>query len=230
MLRIGTWNLNAKKVTRKQSALRVDQARFMEVQNCDIWLLTEVPRDFAMEPGDTTFSDGEMEGDADKAFAAVWARGGVEKLDEVHATAAFAKVGDLRVCSCVFPWRAAQSQGWPVKGDLATITLEAIGCARDALAGGSGDLVWGGDWNLALEGRDDVGTPAGRSAVLDVVETLKLTVPTAGEDHTLGGGHRSIDHVAVPSHWAQGVATRVLAENADGRLSDHDAYVVAVER
>ena len=76
-----------------------------------------------------------MVGDADKAFAAVWARDGVEKLDEVHATAAFAKVGDLRVCSCVLPWRAAESQGWPVKGDLATITQQAIDCARDASDG-----------------------------------------------------------------------------------------------
>lgn len=230
MLRIGTWNLNAKKATGKQIALRLDQTRFMESQSCDIWLLTEVPRDFVMKPGEATFSEGEMVGDADKAFAAVWARDGVEKLDEVHATAAFAKVGSLRVCSCVFPWRAAESQGWPVKGDLATITQEAIGCARDALAGGSDDLVWGGDWNLALEGHDDVGTAAGRSAVLELVETLKLTVPTTGEDHTLGGGHRSIDHVAVPSHWAEGVATRVVAENTAGRLSDHDAYVVEVER
>ena len=229
VLRIGTWNLNTKKASGKQTALRLDQTRFMEHQNCDVWLLTEVPRDFAMEPGTTTFS-AAMAGEADKAFAAVWARNGVEKLDEVHAAAAYAKVGDLRVCSCVLPWRAAESQGWPVEGDLATITQQAIDCARDALTGGSDDLVWGGDWNLALEGRDDVGTAPGRSAVLDLVAALRLKVTTTASEHTLGGGHRSIDHIAIPNHWAAGDATQVPAKNAGGRLSDHDAYVVEVER
>lgn len=230
MLRIGTWNLNTKKATPRQIALRLDQTRFMEKQDCDIWLLTEVPRSFEMQPGTVTFSQA-MGGAADKAFAAVWGRTGAAELPEIHAAAAFAKVGDLRVCSCVLPWHAAPSQSWPVKGDLATIIDEAISGLRDGLSDGLEDLVWGGDWNQALEGTDHVGTAAGRSAVLALLKTLDLTAPTTGLDkHTVKGEHRSIDHIAVRNHWKAGVATRVIAENAGGRLSDHDAYILEVDR
>lgn len=228
MIRIGTWNLDTRPPSPQQTARRLAQMKLIESANCDIWLLTEVPRDFEMEPGTATFS--KMMGASDKAFAAVWAKNGLEPLDEIHATAAFARVGDLCVCSCVLPWRAAESQGWPVEGDLATITHEAISCLRDDLTDVAGDLVWGGDWNQALEGSDHVGTPAGRSAVLALLKTLDLTITTAGLDkHTVKGRHRSIDHIAVPAHWKPGDATPLVAETDGHRLSDHDAYIVEVE-
>lgn len=48
-------------------------------------------------------------------------------------TIVFPTVGDVRVCSCVLPWRAARST-WPDEGaDLASITRIAIGRLRDGL-------------------------------------------------------------------------------------------------
>jgi hypothetical protein len=235
VMRIGTWNLDTewnadtKPRSRRQVARLLAQMSFIERANCDVWLLTEVPRSFDMAPGDVVFS--KSMGASDKAYAAVWAKDGLEKLSEIHQTAAFARVGDVRVCSCVLPWRFAPSQGWPVKGDYAAIVEEATGRMREGLTDGPGDLVWGGDWNQALEGRDHVGTLAGRSALLAVLETLDLAVTTAGlHKHNAKGEHRSIDHIAVPKHWKSGAAKRLVAETNDGRrLSDHDVYIVDVE-
>lgn len=90
------------------------------------------------------------------------------------------------------------------------------------------DLIWGGDWNHALEGREYAGSKGGRGVVLDAVARLRLHVPTADLPHRLEG-LLSIDHIATPvgSSWRS--ATR-HGPTVDGRsLSDHDAYVVDVE-
>ena len=60
--------------------------------------------------------------------------------------------------------------------------------------------IWGGDWNQALEGRDYVGSSAGRKGILELVNDSRLSVPTT----TLGSasrGHRAIDHIAIPISW-----------------------------
>ena len=198
-VRIGTWNLDAKKASPRQAARLAGQLELMRRENCDVWLLTEVPHSFEMAPGTTTFS-GSM-GESGKAFAAVWARDGLEDLATIHPAAAFAKVGDMRVCSCVLPWRAASKQSWPDTGDLATITQTAIDRLEEGLGAGDGDLVWGGDGNQSLQGRDHVGTPAGWSAVRALIATLGLTTPTSGLAHAADGGQFSIDHIAVPASW-----------------------------
>ena len=38
--------------------------------------------------------------------------------------------------------------------------------------------VWGGDWNQALEGRDYVGTAAGRAGITELLDARQLSVPT----------------------------------------------------
>ncbi len=216
-MRIGTWNLQGRSDTR--------QLEFMAREECDVWLLTEVPEGFAMAPGQTVFSAAMGPG---KAFAAVWARDGLAALPAIHEAAAFATVGELRVCSCVLPWRAARLS-WPDKGaNLAAITRMAVERLQDGLASGPGDVVWGGDWNHALEGPDHVGTRVGRSALSALIATLGLKAPTAGLGHK-DRGMCSIDHIAVPDRWRVGTASHLAAETAAGRLSDHDAYVVEVE-
>jgi hypothetical protein len=42
-------------------------------------------------------------------------------------------------------------------------------------------------------------------------------------------GHRSIDHIAVPIAWDVTGVYRLQAAAEGRRLSDHDAYVVAVD-
>jgi hypothetical protein len=218
VMRIGTWNMQGRSDSR--------QLEFMAREDCDVWLLTEVPDTFAMAPGTAMFSDAMSPG---RAWSAVWARDGLAGLPTIHEAAAFAAVGDVRVCSCVLPWRAARST-WPDEGaDLASITRTAIGRLHDGLTQESGqDVVWGGDWNCALEGTDHVGTPAGRAALRALMSTLDLKAPTSGLGHR-EQGMCSIDHIAVPNGWDVGTALRLIA-TADGkRLSDHDAYVIDLD-
>lgn len=124
-MRIGTWNMQGKSDSR--------QLQFMAREDCDVWLLTEVSDTFAMAPGTTIFSDAMSPG---RAWAAVWARDGLDGMPSIHQAAALAKVGELRVCSCVLPWRAARST-WPDEGrDLASITATAIGPPAARSCGG----------------------------------------------------------------------------------------------
>ncbi len=87
-------------------------------------------------------------------------------------------------------------------------------------------VVWGGDWNHALEGPDHVGSKEGRERIFEVLDALGLQVPTADLD--AHRGERSIDHVAVPKEWVVVSAERVEAVADGKRLSDHDAYVVEI--
>jgi hypothetical protein len=217
-MRIGTWNMQGKSESR--------QLEFMAREDCDVWLLTEVSEALAMLPGSMVFSDAMSAG---KAWAAVWARDGLDALASIHQAAAVATVGELRVCSCVLPWRAARST-WPDEGpDLEGITRTAIGRVQVGLTQGSGqDVVWGGDWNCALEGPDHVGTTAGRALLNASMTKLGLKASTSGLGHR-DRGMCSIDHIAVPSGWKVGATCRLVAETETGRLSDHDAYVIDVE-
>ena len=89
-------------------------------------------------------------------------------------------------------------------------------------------LVWGGDFNHALEGREYAGSIGGRRSVLGALETLGVTAPTTRLPHQIDT-LLSIDHIAVPRGWAVSSAEHVSALLGSGRLSDHDAYVVDVQ-
>ena len=85
-------------------------------------------------------------------------------------------------------------------------------------------LVWGGDWNHALTGKEHAGSAGGRAAITGALDELGLVVPTAELPHRIDG-LLSIDHIAVSQEFA-GEPTRVVAAKGAKRLSDHDAYVV----
>jgi endonuclease/exonuclease/phosphatase family metal-dependent hydrolase len=88
--------------------------------------------------------------------------------------------------------------------------------------------IWGGDWNQAFEGRDYVGTLAGRKEILELIELMGLSVPTKTLTSAVPG-HRSIDHIAFPKAWDVSGVHRLAAAVEGSRLSDHDAYVVAAD-
>lgn len=127
------------------------------------------------------------------------------------------------------PWNAVPLSEWPDKAaDLEAVTEMAIDRLRDGLDHGT-DLVWGGDWNQTLQGR--VATKIGQKALSALISTLGLKVPTAVLAHTDGGGYCSIDHIAVPNNWNVTTVSRLVGSSErNTRLSDHDAYVVEVER
>lgn len=89
-------------------------------------------------------------------------------------------------------------------------------------------MVWGGDWNHALHGPEYAGSRGGRSHIENAVSQLELQVPTQRLPHRIEG-LLSIDHIAVPTGALVQAAERVAAATDDGRLSDHDAYVVTVQ-
>jgi hypothetical protein len=130
----------------------------------------------------------------------------------------------VRLMSSVLPWRSCgASWGRATLAEKMSATLSSLREHIDKTT------IWGGDWNQALEGRDYVGSSGGREEILKLVNDSQLSVPTS----TLASasrGHRSIDHIAVPISWDVTGAHRLGAAVAGQRLSDHDAYVVSVDR
>lgn len=230
-MRIGTWNLaherNASPMVLKR------QLDFMDAVGCDIWLMSEVPYTFrtVMRPSHTALSDAMDR--THSAYAAVWVKAGVdEELGEIHEAAAFARAGGLRICSSLLPWHDAPLMQWPDKkgSDRAGVLQLAIGRLRAGLSDVAGELVWGGEWNQAFAGEDEVTAQGAQETLEELVAALGLQLPTAALPHTENGGRCTLSHIAVPDAWNVTASARLVAEtDEDGRLSKHDAYVVDVE-
>jgi len=77
-------------------------------------------------------------------------------------------------------------------------------------------VIWGGDWNHALEGTDHVGSREGRDHITGVLDTLGLPVSTAHLDAR--GGERSIDHIAFPRSGSSSVPSRSLRSTGQAAL------------
>lgn len=208
-MRIGTWNLEGKWSPRHERRLRE--------QRCDVWLLTEVRHDVAVEGWQLHHSAGDMA--AQRWWAAVLAPTLRCVHPDPHAASVAARVDGLYVCSSVLPWRGATGVPWD-----GADTTERTSAAMRSLADGwpDGPIIWGGDWNHALSGTEYAGSNGGRKRIQDVLQQRQLQVPTESLGHRLEGC-LSIDHVAVPTSWTA-LAVRVDAVG----LSDHDAYVVEV--
>lgn len=84
-------------------------------------------------------------------------------------------------------------------------------------------LVWGGDFNHALEGPERAGSLPGRTSIRTLLDDLGLTAVTSSLPHRLGGN--TIDHIAVSSFAEVNAVAHVDART----LSDHDAYVVDLD-
>jgi hypothetical protein len=89
------------------------------------------------------------------------------------------------------------------------------------------DLVWGGDWNQSLVGKDYAGSIGGLRHLLAAIDQLGLQVPTADLPHRLPGV-ASIDHIAAARGLPMSAGCRVVAQAAGVRLSDHDLYTVEI--
>jgi hypothetical protein len=132
-----------------------------------------------------------------------------------------ATVNGLTFCSSILPWRACGADPpW-----IGTRHQEKTENAINSLMGNlpRERLVWGGDWNHALTGREYAGSMGGRRAILAAVDDRDLQVPTSGLGHRIDG-LLTIDHIALDSATAVMSADRIVAQD----LSDHDAYVVEI--
>jgi len=208
-MRLGTWNLAGR--------WSDDHREFLEGLECDVLLLTEVS-DRAELPG--------MTGHVTKAqiawrrhWAGIWSRHPLTRLADPHGATAMAEIRGLRFCSSILPWRSCGSREPWVGSSTAERTINAV----DAIAKAGPD-VWGGDWNHALDGREYAGSKAGRTHLLKVLAELGLSAATTDAPHQTEG-LLSIDHIAVPTGWSARVEHH-SALLSEGRLSDHDAYVL----
>lgn len=214
-MRIGTWNL----------AGRWSDAHlaFLLDLDCDVMLLTEVSERVEVPDHYLHLTESQMA--ARRRWAGVLSREKMKPIADPHPASAMAIVGDWTYCSSILPWRSCGDR-YPWVGDRHADKTDACLAAlmeRLPLEG----LVWGGDWNHALSGREWSGSIGGRSAITATLDELGLGVPTAALPHQLDG-LLSIDHVAVPKS-TRAVATAHSALIEGGRYSDHDAYVVEIQ-
>lgn len=213
-MRIGTWNLEGK--------WSPQHLELLLREDCHVWLLTEVHVKTSI-PGMQVHRTAELMG-PHKSWAAIFSIADATAAPDPHRATATAHIDGFRFMSSVLPWRTC-GPSWP-GANLAEKMKATLNAVRGHL---DESTVWGGDWNQALEGAESVGTRDGRDHLIKLLHTKRLSVPTRSLG-SVSPGQRSIDHIAVPVGWDVSGAHRVTAE-ADGlRLSDHDAYVIAIDR
>ncbi|WP_416954293.1 endonuclease/exonuclease/phosphatase family protein [Nocardioides sp. T5] len=212
-MRIGTWNLAGR--------WSDDHRNLMLEAGCDVWLLTEVNERTSLPGYAMHLSDAPMA--ARRRWAAVASRLPMSSSPDPHPASAAAQIGATTYVSSVLPWRTARSGPVWVGERHADRTQNAVDDLLLRLRA-SPSLVWGGDWNHALTGKEYAGSKVCRDAIASALDELGLVVPTAELPHAIDG-LLSIDHVAVPAGLAA-TARRIVAECDGKRLSDHDAYVV----
>lgn len=191
--------------------------------DCDVWLLTEVNERTCL-PGYALHTTQSRMAPR-RRWAAIASRLPMASSPDPHPASAAAQIGATAYVSSVLPWRACGSR--PPWGGARHVdkTANAVDDLLLSLRHAR-SLVWGGDWNHALTGKEYAGSQGGRRAILAALNELELEVPTAELPHRIDG-LLSIDHIAVPPE-SETVATQVVAERDGKRLSDHDAYVVDV--
>jgi hypothetical protein len=210
MTRIGTWNL-AGRWTDAHHAFLADI-------DCDVLLLTEVSERLEL-PGYQLHRSVHLMAPR-RRWAAVLSRAELTPLADPHPASAMAIVGGTTYSSSILPWTGAPSSP-PWQGPRHVDKAEHA--VKELLANlPAEDLVWGGDWNHALEGREYAGSKGGRRHLLRALEELHLTVPTARLPHRIDG-LLTIDHIAIARSKAEVVASRFMAISEGKRLSDHDA-------
>jgi hypothetical protein len=210
-VRVGTWNLDGR--------WNANHVELLLAQECDVWLLTEI-REHARLPGFESYLTTGMMGPR-KHWAGIFSQFTIQPLADPDVASAIGVGAGIIWCSSILPWRSCGSEAWG-----AGSTSEKVVRALDHLMGAvpDGRLVWGGDWNHAMTGKDRVGTHAGRIAIEHALTRWQLQLTTRQAPHRVPG-QASIDHIAVPRAAHTAPAVRVVAEGDDGiRLSDHDLY------
>jgi len=219
-MRIGTWNLDG-----RHSQAHID---FVAAHDCGVLLLTEVSERLQLDGYKMTSSRDAQPMTADKRWAAIAARGELTELDAPHPASVAAIVDGTTFVPSILPWRGSGGS-FPWEGaDHAQQMKAALTHVHRWIAdrGPRVPLVWGGDWNQSLAGREQEGSRAGREALIQALGELQLAAATAALAHHLSSP-LTTDHIAVRVGVQR--AGRVVAVSSNGqRLSDHDLYVVDV--
>ena len=209
-MRIGTWNLEGR--------WSPDHERMLVERDCDLWLLTEVADGTRLQGYASVTTKAPMQ--PGKAWAAVLSRRPIEALPDPHPASAAGRVGDLLVCASVLPWR---SSGGDAPWCGSTQGERTVNAVNDLKRIAKAPVVWGGDFNHALQGPEVAGSRDGTARILELLQSCGSAARTVGLAHRLPGV-LTIDHIAVPVAWG---LESVSHHDARG-LSDHDLYVVDV--
>nr|WP_165763363.1 MULTISPECIES: endonuclease/exonuclease/phosphatase family protein [unclassified Nocardioides] len=191
--------------------------------DCDVLLLTEVSE--RLEVSDYAMHLGGHRMAPKRRWAGVLSRRPMTPLPDPHPASAAATVDGWTFCSSILPWRSCGSEPWG-EGRHVDKTRAAVDILMRSLP--TTGLVWGGDWNHALRGREYSGSMAGRGEITAALSGLGLRAPTADLSHALPR-LLTIDHIAVPTGARVTAVAQVEATRSGRRLSDHDAYVVTVD-
>jgi hypothetical protein len=216
-MRIGTWNLDGR--------WSDEHYKFLEEQDCDVWLPTEVSADVHLHGYQQVVTETPMT--KERYWSAILSRPGLAERDDPDPATAAAVVDGMAYWSSVLPWRTCGDQPpW----DGSTHAAKMASALRTLeLARSDGPLIWGGDWNQSLIGRDYAGSTEARQHLRASIDRLWLQVPTAGLRHQLRD-HASIDHIALPRDYLATRVEHLPAKHQEAILSDHDAYVREIDR
>jgi hypothetical protein len=237
---LGTWNLEVYASPDSRKGRR--QVDVLRQHDADLWFLTELHADFAVPGQATHFSQPRDEADPIRRKAAISTSWPIEPIpandNPVEGRLAMARVyppgGEdsvLAVCS-VLPWRGATPH-WRrllghhlAYGDVFAYLLDYVVRRIHAERRSGENVLWGGDFNQALIGRDYVGTLQGRAALLRAFDDMGLQVPTQYLRAQIEE-HPAIDHIAIPSGWPVAAPPGTHVPTYEGRaLSDHALYLV----
>ncbi|WP_104526010.1 endonuclease/exonuclease/phosphatase family protein [Blastococcus atacamensis] len=242
-MRIGTYNLKlcpASSSTRGQAV-----AAWMADQAVDVWLLTEVRRDWIPGRGRLVVSSERAASPVEKRWC------GIETelpLGELRTPAEPSHAGEeglvlarlaldggtsvLVACS-VLPWKGA-GKYWPGLpagqaaefGHVLDHHVDRISAERRA----DEPLIWGGDFNQQLTAPFYFTTADGALALRAAFDGLGLVALTERAEH-LNGTSCAIDHLAVSSELIAGEQmAQVHRPQWNGaHLSDHAAYTAELD-
>jgi hypothetical protein len=241
-VRIGTYNL---RLCPESSSPRGQAiAAWMQSQAVDVWLLTEVHRDW-------TSGKERLVVAAERGAAPAWKRwSGIEtdlQLGELRTSGESSHAGEeglvlarlqldagssVLIAGSVLPWKDA-GQYWPglPPGQVAefrhVLDHHVARISAERLEGEP--LIWGGDFNQQLTPPFWFTTPDGAQALRAAFEGLDLVPLTERAEHLNGTSH-AVDHLAVSRELITGeqIAEVHRPDWNGGHLSDHAAYTAEI--
>jgi hypothetical protein len=256
LMRIATWNL--REYPSPGYAKGNEVARWQEKLSADVWLLTEVHRNWESPSGEFSVSPPRGGASKDtKRWAGIQTRLPMEPLDDwpTDVPAAEeslclarvqlpdgAKTKSVLVACSVLPWRGA-ARYWPgiperdFNAQQAFVLEHHMNRIHDA-RDGKEPIIWGGDFNQELRplAPERKAAGYGLAGTLDGIERLHAAFdrfglrPLTRESEHLNPEAPTIDHLAVSEGVARKGAVVHRPTYEDGTLlSDHAAYTADVE-
>lgn len=242
-MRIGTWNLKLCPDPARERAGAI--AAWLDEQDVDVWLLTEVHRDW--DPRGGSFLVSGLRSGTDqvtKRWAGIETRLPVGELGRSavldHAGEeglCLARIGDpehsvLVACS-VLPWPGVGKYWLGLPDGLSGKFRHVLDHHVTRIAGErrSGEpLIWGGDFNQPLTPPFWGASRAGAAALREAFDSFDLVALTEKAEH-VNGTSFAIDHLAVSRELVSGEEAAEVHRPAwdRGLLSDHAAYTAQID-